>query len=148
MDDMNVAATGVPDFNIFGWPYTGLVTLFTLGLYLYFAWRVAAARSTHKVAPPLMTGPEAWMRLYRVQMNTGEHLIIFLPLLWITAFSTRDEIAAAIGILWPIGRILYSAGYLKDPKKRLPGFFLCLAVVGLMFCLSAVQLVRSAIAWQ
>ncbi len=62
------------------------------------------------------------MRRFRVHMNTLEQLAIFLPLLWLTAFSMGDVAAAVPGTLWPVGRILYAAAYYKDPSKRLLGF--------------------------
>src|ERR1051326_3826600 len=116
MDDMPAPLPAMPDFNVFGWPWTGFVTLFTLLLYLILGMQVARVRRKTGALGPAMDGPPEFMRAMRVQMNTLEQLIIFLPLLWIAALSLRDEIAAAIGVIWPIGRIFYALGSYKDPK--------------------------------
>ena len=77
----------------------------------------------------------------RVQTNTVEQMIIFLPLLWIAAFYSGDRIAAAFGAAWVVGRVVYALGYYQEPKKRSAGFMissvatvslLVAAVVGLI----------------
>jgi hypothetical protein len=63
-------------------------------------------------------------------MNTQEQLVVFVPALW--AFSTMFErlgwpgfeLAAALGVVWLVGRALYSREYLSDPATRRPGFAL------------------------
>lgn len=147
MDDVHPAGA-LPDFNIFGWPYTGLVTLFALGVYFYFALRVGRARRMFKIAPPTMEGPPEFSRTMRVHANTTEQLLLFLPLLWIAALSSRDEIAAIIGAFWPIGRLMYGFGYYQDAEKRYPGLIINLMVVALLFALSGFELVRSILVWQ
>ncbi|MBI3419929.1 MAG: MAPEG family protein [Proteobacteria bacterium] len=148
MDDVTPAAGALPDFNIFGWPWTGLVTILTLVLYQYFAVRVGHARKKYQIDPPTMTGNPDFERRVRIHLNTLEQLIIFLPLLWIAALSTRDDIAAAIGTLWPISRIWYAIDYTKDPKTRHKGFLMGVLVLLALLALCLVQLVRSVFVWQ
>jgi glutathione S-transferase len=47
---------------------------------------------------------------------------IFLPALWLFAIYISDGIAAAIGLVWVIGRVLYVFGYAKAVKDRSRGF--------------------------
>ena len=47
---------------------------------------------------------------------------IFLPALWLFAIYIGDVIAAGIGAVWIIGRIVYFVGYSKAAAKRGPGF--------------------------
>ena len=47
----------------------------------------------------------------------------FLVPLWICAAYFSDRGAAAVGLVWIAGRILYFMGYSKAVEKRLPGFF-------------------------
>jgi glutathione S-transferase len=148
MDDINLAASSVPDFNVFGWPYTGLVTLLTLVIYIGMAIMVSRIRRKTNTPVPGMDGPPEFLRAFRIHQNTAEQLILFIPLLWIAALSSHDEVAAGIGMLWPVSRIIYARGYMKDPAKRLPGFVMGIAVLLVLLILSAVQLVRSLIAWQ
>jgi glutathione S-transferase len=144
---MEFAAPSFFDFNVFGWPFSGLVTLFALAIYFMFALKVATARIKYKVPPPATDGPPEFLRILRVQANTLEQIVIFLPLLWMAAFATHDAMAALIGIFWPVSRLVYAAGYYKDAKKRLPGFIFGTGVLFLLFLIVGVQLVRSAFFW-
>lgn len=141
------AEIGFFDFNLFGWPWTGLVTLLTLTVYFVLTYNVGRARKRFGIMPPDMTGPEDFMRVVRVHGNTVEQMLMFLPLLWMAAFAARDEIAAAIGVFWPLSRILYAAGYYKSVKGRVPGFLSGLLIVVILFILCAVQMVRSILTW-
>lgn len=142
------ASSGFFDFNLFGWPWTGLVTLLTLLIYIVLSYNVGRARQRYNVPAPEMSGPPEFLRVMRTQMNTLEQMAAFLPLLWMASFATRDEVAALIGMFWPLSRILYAAGYYKDASKRHAGFLIGLAVVVVLFVLCAVQMVRSLLAWQ
>ncbi len=71
---------------------------------------------------PAITGNPDFERVFRVQMNTLEWLPIFLPSLWLFAIYISDAIAAAIGAVWVIGRIVYMIGYTKSVPGRGPGF--------------------------
>jgi len=47
---------------------------------------------------------------------------IFLPALWLFAIYVSDSFAAAIGLVWIAGRILYVLSYSKAADKRGTGF--------------------------
>ena len=55
-------------------------------------------------------------------MNTLEWMPIVLPSLWLFAIYVGDAVAAAIGAIWIIGRIVYFIGYSQAAAKRGPGF--------------------------
>ena len=55
-------------------------------------------------------------------MNTLEWMPIFLPALWLFAAYISDTIAAALGVVWIVGRILYMTGYAKAAGERRLGF--------------------------
>jgi glutathione S-transferase len=100
-----------------------LVTLLALVLYFVMSINVGRARSKYGIAAPATTGNPDFERAYRIQANTLEGLIVFLPALWIfTLFSGRDYIAAGIGLVWLVGRILYMTGYARAAEARGPGF--------------------------
>jgi glutathione S-transferase len=61
-------------------------------------------------------------RAFRIQMNTLEWMPIFLPALWLFAINIGDAIAAGLGAVWIIGRVVYFVGYSKAAAKRGPGF--------------------------
>jgi glutathione S-transferase len=135
------------ELNVFGWPWTGLVTLFTLLVVFILAYQVGVARKKYQVPAPQMTGPDEFMRAFRAHANSVEFLVIFLPLLWMTAFAARDEIAAAIGVFWPLSRIVYAMSYYKEAKKRHVGFMIGTAVIAILFIISSIQIVRSLFIW-
>jgi glutathione S-transferase len=103
--------------------YTAIVTLLTAAFYFFLATRVAAARGKFGVRLPAISGNADFERIFRVHMNTLEWLPTFLIPLWLCAIYLNDLAAAALGLVWIGGRILYFAGYSKDVEKRLPGFF-------------------------
>jgi glutathione S-transferase len=67
-------------------------------------------------------------------MNMLEWMPIFLPSLWLFAIYISDPIAAALGVVWIVGRVLYMTGYSQAALKRGPGFAIqALAVAILLF---------------
>jgi glutathione S-transferase len=101
---------------------TALVTCLALLAYFLTSFQVGKARETYGIKAPAVSGNPDFERIYRVQMNTLEWMPIFLPALWLFAIYVSDAIAAALGIVWIIGRILYMIGYAKAANKRGPGF--------------------------
>jgi glutathione S-transferase len=44
--------------------------------------------------------------------------------LWLCAIYLSDAGAAALGLVWIVGRIVYYLGYRQAVEKRIPGFFI------------------------
>ena len=101
---------------------TALVTCLTILFYFYTSIGVAKARATFGIKAPAISGNPDFERVFRVQMNTLEWLPIFLPALWLFAIYISDPIAAALGVIWIAGRILYMTGYSEAANKRGRGF--------------------------
>ena len=101
---------------------TALVTCLALLFYFVTGTRVARARAAFGIKAPAISGHPDFERIFRVQMNTLEWLPIFLPSLWLFAIYISDWIAAAIGLVWIAGRIVYLVGYAQAAAKRGPGF--------------------------
>ena len=102
--------------------FTALVTLLAVAFYFVTSTLVSRARSKFGVKLPAISGNPDFERVFRAQMNTLEWLPIFLPSLWLFAIYISDGIAAAIGLVWIIGRIVYVVGYAKAVPQRSPGF--------------------------
>jgi glutathione S-transferase len=113
--------------------FTALVTCLAILFYFFTCAKVARARIQFGVKLPAISGNPDFERVFRVQMNTLEWLPIFLPSLWLFAIYISDPIAAALGVLWIAGRILYMNGYLQAAEKRSPGFFVQASAVMLLW---------------
>jgi glutathione S-transferase len=98
--------------------FTAWATLAVLGVYFWTWGNAARARIQFKVPAPSMDGPEGFLRAHRVQMNTLEMLPLVLVPLWLCAMFLGDVWAAAGGLVWCVGRILYGLGYYRDPANR------------------------------
>lgn len=99
-----------------------LVTLFALLVYFAVTINVGRSRFKHQIKPPAMTGHPEFECVVRVQQNTLEQMILFLPSLWLFALYVSPLWSAVLGGIWVVGRILYALGYYQAPEKRAPGF--------------------------
>jgi len=108
-------------------PYSALATLFALAVFLWTLALVSRARKRCGIAAPACTGSEEFERVFRVQMNTLEQLVLLLPVLWLCAVWVGELYAGLGGLVWSIGRIIYVVSYLKNPKSRSIGFILTIA---------------------
>ena len=113
--------------------YVALVTVLLVSQYMVFMMLVGAARGKSGIKAPAVTGDENFERAYRVQMNTLEQLMVALPALWVSGMYFDSLVAALLGMAFFLGRVMYRAGYVKDPEKRGMGFGIgFLAVLGLI----------------
>ncbi len=83
---------------------------------------VGRARGKYNVPAPQTSGNPDFERVLRVQQNTLEQSIVFLPSLWLFTLLVDPKIGAGLGGLWIVGRILYAWGYYQAAEKRGPGF--------------------------
>jgi glutathione S-transferase len=99
-----------------------LITIFALLQFLYFGILVGKARDRYGVKAPAVTGNENFERYLRVQMNTLELLILFLPALWIATAYVPAYWVALLGAVYLIGRFIYLRAYVAEPSGRSIGF--------------------------
>ena len=112
--------------------WTAVVSLLALLVYFWMGLQVGRARGKSGINAPAMTGDPMLERAVRVQSNTLEWLPIFLVGLWLFAIFWNELVAAGLGVVWIVGRMVYAAGYMADPGKRSTGFliqFLAAAVL-------------------
>ena len=102
--------------------WTALVSLLALLLYVYMGLRVGRARATYEIKAPATSGHPDFDRAFRVHANTLEWLPLFLVSLWLFSFYWSDMVAAAIGVVWILGRVIYLTGYAKAAEQRGRGF--------------------------
>lgn len=122
--------------------YTALVTLAALLLYFVFIFQVGQARGRFKIMPPTDTGDLAFERIIRVQKNTAEQLILFLPSLWLFSLFLNQLFAVILGVVWIVGRIVYAVGYRKETPKRMPGFQITLLATAILWAGALFGVIR------
>ncbi len=105
-----------------GYPYTALITALSLLVYVWNLVMVGRARGRYKLDAPATTGHPEFERVFRVQQNTVENLALYLPALWLFAAFVSDRWAAAIGLAWIVGRVIYARGYYTEASRRGTGF--------------------------
>jgi len=101
-----------------------LVTLLAVLLMFGTMFAVGRARSRYGIKAPATSGHPAFDRAWRVQMNTLESCMLFLPTLWLAAHYGFSGWAGVAGLVWIIGRVWYALAYLQDAAKRGAGFVL------------------------
>ena len=114
--------------------YAVIIIMLSLLQYTYFSFLVGASRGKREVSAPKIAGNELWERSFRVQQNTLEQLIVFVP--GVLAFSVYVSSTWVFlpGAAYLVGRQIYAYLYVKDPASRAPGFLLSfLANMALVF---------------
>lgn len=114
----------------FRWP--ALITLGVLLLLFAVAGIVGKARGKYQIAAPATTGHPEFERAFRVQMNTVENAVLFLPALWLFAAFVSGLWSAVLGAVWLAARVWYAIAYLQDAGKRGPAFGLSMLVFGIL----------------
>lgn len=107
--------------------FSAIVTLLALFLFSATGLAVAVARGKYGVKAPATTGNENFERVFRVQMNTQESLVVFLPALWLFNNYVSIVWAGIIGLVWLFGRTYYAVSYIRSATARGPGFMIGMA---------------------
>ena len=115
-----------------------LIEFFVFGLL------VGRARQSYDVPAPAIAGHPIFDRYMRVHQNTMEQLVIFVPAMWLFATYVSAGVAAALGLLFVIGRVVYLRGYVQDPSKRSVGFAIS-AIPQMILMLGSV--IGAVVAW-
>jgi uncharacterized membrane protein YecN with MAPEG domain len=120
------------------------VVVVVLLQYFYFGILVGRARNRTGIAAPAVTGDPMFERTLRVQQNTLEQLVIFLPCIVLFAHYVSTNLAALLGLMFLIGRGLYAAGYIQDASRRGPGFLVTILAQGVLAIGSLLGALRAA----
>jgi glutathione S-transferase len=119
---------------------TAAVTLLAILITIGTAILVARTRRATGIQPPAMGGEPRLERALRVQGNTVEGFIVFLPALWLAALYFQGWVAPAIGLVWCVGRIIFAVGYMKSAEGRHVGFAICIFSVLALVILAGIGL--------
>jgi uncharacterized membrane protein YecN with MAPEG domain len=108
--------------NLDSTAFLALITAAALLVYVWTAFNVGRARGKYGIQPPATAGHPDFDRVYRVQMNTLEQLVFFLPSLWLFGLYVSPLWGACLGVVWVVGRIFYARGYYRATERRGLGF--------------------------
>jgi glutathione S-transferase len=125
-------------------PLVHLVIGLALAQFLFFLFAVGKARQTCNVPAPATSGNEVFERYFRVQMNTVELLVLFVPSILLFGQYISPLIAAALGILYIIGRFIYFSSYVKEPKSRTLGYGLSALPIMVLLAGAIIGAIRAA----
>ncbi|MFK2900383.1 MAPEG family protein [Dyella jejuensis] len=123
-----------------------LVVLLTAILQFGTMYAVGRARGKYGIQAPATSGHPAFERAYRVQMNTLESTLMFLPLLWLATHYGYVLWAGVAGLVWLVGRSWYAFAYLADARKRGPGYLVGMLGWAALLVMSVLGLGRAVLA--
>ena len=126
--------------------WIALVILLALVECIAFSFLVGGARKRYNIPAPAIIGNPDFERTFRVHYNTIEHLIVFIPAIWLFGLYLNPRWGALIGAVFLIGRALFAAGYIRAAEQRSMGAilsFLSMAalVIGALFGVIRVLLI-------
>jgi uncharacterized MAPEG superfamily protein len=123
-----------------------IVVVLTILLLFGTLWATGHARGKYGIKAPAVTGHPGFERALRVQMNTLESTVMFLPSLWLAVQYGFPLWGGVAGLVWVFGRVWYAVSYLQDAARRGPGFMVSMAGWAATLVLGLVGLVRAIMA--
>ena len=123
--------------------FVDLVAVLAILQFLGFGILTGGARKSSGLKAPAVTGHPTFERMYRVQMNTLELLVAFLPMLFLAAKYWSPVLVSCIGVVYLVGRLLYWRAYVSDPGSRAIGFILSILPTMILTLLALVGIVLS-----
>jgi len=123
--------------------YIHLVAIIAVLQFFFFGAMTGRARRNSGLKAPAITGHEGFERMYRVQMNTLETLVAFLPSLFIAAIYWSPVLVSSLGVVYIVGRFIYWRAYVSSPDKRALGFMLSILPTFILIALAIVGIVMS-----
>ncbi|MBB6598037.1 MAPEG family protein [Luteimonas sp. MC1825] len=126
--------------------YVDLVAVLAVTQLIFFSVLVGRARGRYGVNAPAVTGHEMFERAYRVQMNTLELMVAFLPALFIAAKYWPQPYVAIAGAVYLAGRLIYWRSYTAAPASRALGFALSMLPILALIIGSLAAIIRGSAA--
>lgn len=123
--------------------FVELVAIIAILQLFFFGAMTGRARKDSGLSGPAITGHDGFERMYRVQMNTVETLIAFLPALFIAGKYWPPALVAVTGLVYVVGRFLYWRAYVTDPSTRGTGFMLSIVPTAALILLSLAGILLS-----
>ncbi|WP_313919980.1 MAPEG family protein [Tahibacter sp.] len=122
-----------------------VVVVLTVLLLIFVTWLVGGARARYGVKAPATTGNENFERVFRMQMNTVESTVLFLPALWLGTQYGYPQIAGIAGLVWVAARFWYAMAYSEAANKRGLAFMIASTAALVAFAAGCWGLLRALI---
>ena len=126
--------------------WVDLIVVLALVQLAVFGVLVGRARGRYGVKAPATTGNESFERYYRVQVNTIELLVMFVPGCLLAVHYVASPWVAGLGVVYLVGRLIYLQAYVSEPSRRGLGFGLSfipiIALLGISLVGSLLALAR------
>ncbi|TDR42601.1 MAPEG family protein [Tahibacter aquaticus] len=122
-----------------------LVVVLTVLLLVLATWMVGRARGRYGIKAPATSGNENFERVFRMQMNTVESTVAFLPCLWLATQYWSPLFAGIGGLVWVAGRVWYAFAYAQAANKRGMGFMIASAAAGVLLVGGGVGVIRALV---
>ena len=123
-----------------------LVTALALLLLFGTAAAVGRGRGKYGIKAPATSGHPDFDRLFRVQMNTLEMTVLFLPALWLAATYWNPVYAGYVGLVWLAARIWYAFAYAAEANRRGPAFLVSVLSFATLLIASLVGIIKAVLA--
>ncbi len=124
-------------------PGTSLITVLALIVYFVITVNVSRTRVKFKIPGPQISGNPYFERALRIQQNTLEQLMLFLPALWLFSSLLSPAWANGIGIVWIISRIVYAVRYYQAAEKRTLSFAISALMILILLLGSLVSVIMT-----
>ncbi|XP_026186427.1 leukotriene C4 synthase [Mastacembelus armatus] len=123
----------------------GLAAVTVLGVLeqAYFSLQVIYARRKYSVSPPSTTGPPAFDRVFRAQVNCAEYFPIFIVVLWTSGVFFSQGLSSLCGLLYLYGRFRYFRGYSQSAQGRLAPLYFSAQVLWVLIGFSCLGIFLS-----
>ncbi len=125
--------------------FVELVAVIAVLQFFFFGFMTGQARRSSGLKAPAISGHEGFERMYRVQVNTLETLVAFLPALFIAAKYWPTILVAVIGAVYIVGRFIYWRAYVSAPAKRGMGFMVSIIPTSILLALAFVGIILSLV---
>lgn len=104
--------------------YVHLVAALAILQFFFFGAMTGKARRESGLKAPAVVGHDGFERMYRVQINTLETLVAFLPALLIAGGYWPSMLVSVLGLAYIVGRFIYWRSYVNNPSTRALGFII------------------------
>ena len=124
--------------------FVDLIAVLAVIQLIFFGVLVGRARGAYGIKAPAVSGHEMFDQAYRVQMNTLELMVAFLPALFIASKYWPTAYVVGAGAVYLLGRLIYWRSYVAAPASRGLGFGLSMLPIIALLIGALVGIVRGA----